>query len=161
MRRVVSLVVALSLAVFPAALAQEAPQHLAYNGCHGEVTVTPSGDTISVAYDPARMYQHYTTFVRSYGGGHVAKLEVVELRHEVLKDPADHSGLRDPDSVKRFYRVEYGTIIKTKASDGEPVTAYVQITSGPDGLLLEILTLIPVKNAPHVEGDEPVKETSF
>lgn len=159
MRRVVVAVVCLSLAFLPANLrAQGIP---AFTSCHGEVEATQIDGKLSVTYDPTRLYQKFTYHIRSYGGAHVAKIETVELRHQQIADPADHSGLRDPDSVKQFYRVEYSNVIKTKTESGEDVESYVQILSGPNGLLLEILTLLPIKNAPAVQGDEPIKETKL
>jgi len=164
-KRVVVAIVSLSLALLPAALAADAPPVSGlppFVGCHGEVAATQDANGhLSVQYDPARLYQKFTYYVRSYGGSHVAKIEVVELRHEKLPEPAVRSGLRDPDSIKRFYRIEYGVQIKTKGDDGSDVDSYVQIMSGPDGVLLEILTLLPIKNAPAVQGDDPVKETKL
>ena len=161
MRRAVIAIVALSLIALPAAMRGGAglPQ---YNGCHGEVQITQTGDSIAVAYDETRIYQQYTYYVRSYGGAVVLRISILEVWHEPsVNGPAENAGMRDPESVRHYYRTEYSNIIKAKDADGKEREAFIDVYSGPTGLLVRIITLIPVQSAPKTQGDEPVKEANL
>ena len=159
MRRAVIAVVALSLIFLPAALSAGLPQ---YNGCHGEVQITQTGDAIGVAYDETRLYQQYTYYVRSYGGAVVLRISVLEMWHEVPPGgPATNPGMRNPESVRHYYRTEYSNIIKATDADGKQRDAFIDVYSGPMGLLIQIITVIPVETAPKTQGDEPVKEAQL
>ena len=155
MRRAVIAIVIVCLVVFPAALSAGLPQ---WTACHGEVQVTHSDETISVVYDETRMYQTYSYYVLSISKAFVCRVQVLELRHEPLGDKAaTHSGLRDIDSVKRYYRVEYRGKTKKTDAKGVEMDAFIDVLSGPEGVLVEIITFIPAYQAPKTEGDTPVK----
>lgn len=161
-RAAVIAVVILSLALLPAAMAGDAERPRSampqWTGCHAELQITVTDDGLAVTYDESKLYQHYTYWVRSYGGSNVCKVRVVELRHTVLDDPARRAGLRDIDSLRRFYRSEYSNQITT---DKDKHPSFIEVFSGPEGYLVEIITLIPIGAAPAVQGDKPVKEAEL
>lgn len=159
MRRVVVAVVIACLVVFPAAMSAGLPQ---FTGCHGEVQVTEVGDTVAVVYDETRLYQMYSYHVLSISKAFVCRVQVMELRHEPLGDKAaTRTGLRDIDSVKRYYRVEYRNKMKRTGDDGVALDAFIDVLSGPEGVLVEIITFIPVYKAPKTEGDTPAKTANL
>lgn len=159
MRRVIAVIVAVSLALLPAGLA--AGNLPVFTGCHDELRIEVIDGKIACLISDAKLYQRYTYYVRSYGGMHVCRLEVIELRHVALKDPAEHSGIKDPDSVRRYYRVEYGNQTKLTGPDGKERTAFIQVMSGPEGLLIEVLVFIPINAGPTLEDDAPRQEVQF
>lgn len=159
MRRAVAIAVAISLIAFPAAMSAGLPQ---FTSCHGEVQVTHTGDTIAVAYDETRLYQRYTYHVRSLNKQFVCRVQVMELRHEPLgAKAAQNSGLRDIDSVKKYYRVEYRGKMKSADEDGVARDAFIDVLSGPEGVLIEIITFLPVYQAPKLQGDTPAKTANL
>lgn len=159
MRRAVIAVVIACLIAFPAAMSAGLPQ---YTGCHGELQVTEVGDTIAVVYDETRLYQQYSYHVITLNKAFVCRIQVLELRHEPLGDKAaTHSGLRDIDSVKRYYRVEYRNQMKRTGDDGVAMDAFIDVLSGPEGVLVEIITFIPAYQAPKTEGDTPAKTANL
>ena len=133
-----------------------------FTACHGEVQVTQAGDSIVVVYDESRMYQRYSYFVLSISGEFVCRVQVMELRHEPLGDKAaTKGGLRDIDSVKKYYRIEYRNQMKAVGADGVLLDAYIDVLSGPEGVLVEIITFLPVHKAPKIEGDTPAKTANL
>lgn len=159
MRRVVAIVVIVCLTALPAALAANLPQ---WTGCHGEAQITERGETITCVFDEAHLYQRVTYYVRTYSGAYVARIDLIELHHVALgKSSAVNGGLRDVDSLRRFYRTEYANQMKSTDDKGVERVSFITVYSGPEGFLVEMLTLIPVAVGPTVEGDEPTKEATL
>lgn len=162
MRRFVVFLLTLSLVTLPAGLRAQTAGLPQWTGCHEEAQITQSGNVISCVYDEKYLYQKFTYYVTSIGGAHVCRITVVELRHQKLgKEVATKSGLRDADSLRHFYRTEYSNRITTTNEKGHELTTFIDVLSGPNGIKIETMTLLPITAGPKLEGDVPVQEVHF
>lgn len=164
MRSLVAVLVCMSLVALPAAMRAQQPKSglPQWTGCHGEAQVTQTDGKIDCVFAENHLYQYVRVYVRSYGGAHVARLEWIELRHANLgKDAAERIGLRDVDSLRRFYRTEYENQIVSKDEEGVERKTFITIYSGPDGFLIETLTLLPIEAAPTLGSDAPPKQAEL
>lgn len=141
-----------SLISFPAGLKGDGLPK--WTGCHEEVQITQVGpNKITCIYDPAKVYQAYTYYTRSQSQKFVCRMQVVEVWHKLpASEVAPNPGMRDPGSVHNYYRVEYSN--KTVEGDKK---SYIDVLSGPNGFLIEILTLIPIEAAPAGLGEAKEK----
>lgn len=154
-KRIVVAVLVCSLTLLPAGLG--ATGLAQWVGCHNEALITQTGDKIDVVYDNTKVYQRFSYWVRSYGGDTLCKVELIELRHRALSEPAANNGLRDPDSLKRFYRTDYSNVLSTATPTGTR-KSYIDVLSGPEGYLIEILTLYPIAAGPKLEDGPAVQQ---
>lgn len=120
-----------------------------WKSCHDEVIVAESAETIDVKFDDERTYQKFTYYVKSYSGVFVVRVTKIEIHH---KEPAggkfSNEGLRDPDSILRYYRTEYENVVVLDTDGGER-KSFVSVYSGPAGVLVEILSFIPISAEPQ------------
>jgi hypothetical protein len=126
-----------------------------YTACHGEVQVTVTDGKISCVYNSELVYQTYTYYVRTVNGKYVCRNQVIEIWHTPPKDgPATGIGLRNPDSVRFYYRVEYAN--QVAGENGR--VSFVEVRSGPNGVLVEVMTFLAVTSVPNGLGAAEAKE---